>query len=60
MSDTVTGILFLILIVITVAIGPILLIWAMNTLFGLAIEYSFSTWAAAFVLGGVVSARVGS
>ena len=45
---------------ITVAIGPILLIWAMNTLFGLAIEYSFSTWAAAFVLGGVVSARVGS
>ena len=60
MSDKIGAILFLILVAVTVAIGPFLLIWALNTLFGLAIEYSFSTWAAAFVLGGVVSARVGT
>ena len=60
MSDKIGAILFLILVAITVAIGPFLLIWAMNTLFGLSISYDWNTWAAAFVLGGVVSARVGS
>lgn len=60
MSDKVTAITILLLVAITIAVGPFLLIWALNTLFGLGISYDWNTWAAAFVLGGVVSARVGS
>jgi hypothetical protein len=29
---------------------PFALIWAVNTLFGLGIEYTFWTWLAAFVM----------
>jgi hypothetical protein len=39
------------LLVIALAIGPILMIWALNTLFPiLAIPYTVETWAAAFLL----------
>lgn len=31
-------------------LGPFALIWALNTLFGLAIAYSLSTWLASFLL----------
>ena len=49
--------LVLIIIVITTALvlGPIALIWSLNTLFHLGIPYSFSTWAAALLLAGAVS-----
>jgi hypothetical protein len=39
------------LLVIALAIGPVLMIWALNTLFPvLAIPYTIETWAAAFLL----------
>jgi len=42
------------LVVIAVAIGPLLGIWSLNTLFpSLQISYTFETWAAfALLLGG--------
>jgi hypothetical protein len=50
-------VLVLIFIVLAIVVGPLLLIWSLNTLFTLGIEYSITTWAAALVLGGVVSAK---
>jgi hypothetical protein len=39
--------------------GPILMIWSMNTLFPvLAIPYTLNTWAAAVLLGGLFSAKI--
>ena len=39
--------------------GPILMIWSLNTLFPvLAIPYTLNTWAAAVLLGGLVSAKI--
>jgi hypothetical protein len=45
--------------VFLIAIGPLLTIWALNTLFpALAIPYSMETWAAVVILGGIISAKV--
>lgn len=44
-------------LLILVALWPFLVIWAVNTLFGLAIGYSWETWLAAFVLLLVVSVK---
>lgn len=39
------------ILVIAVAVGPILMIWSLNTLFPvLAIQYTWETWTAAFLL----------
>ena len=41
----------IVLLVVALAIGPILMLWALNTLFPiLAIPYTIETWAAAFLL----------
>ena len=46
---------FIIAIVIALIIlGPLALLWSLNTLFSLAIAYTFKTWLAALVLGGVL------
>ena len=48
--------LILILLVIALLVfGPLLSIWALNTLFGLGIAYTLKTWFAALVLGGIVA-----
>lgn len=42
-----------------IALGPLLTIWALNTLFPtLAIPYSMETWAAVIILGGVFKSSV--
>lgn len=47
------------LIVFLLAIGPILVIWSLNTLFpALAIGYTLETWAAVVLLGGALRANV--
>jgi len=39
------------ILIVAVAVGPILMIWALNTLFpALAIQYTWQTWTAAFLL----------
>ena len=45
---------WLVLIVIIVIVGPLLSIWALNTLFPvLAIPYTLETWAAMALIGGL-------
>jgi hypothetical protein len=48
------------LILVVIAIGPILTIWAWNVLFGSGhpIPYTLETWGATVILGGLVTARV--
>jgi hypothetical protein len=47
-----TGILLFVLFM--VIIGPLLGIWALNTLFSLNIEYSFLNWVAMVILTGTI------
>lgn len=50
-----------ILVVALVILGPLAVIWALNTLFGLGIAYTFWTWLAVLVLSGTISSsRVSS
>jgi hypothetical protein len=59
MRDVVKIIVGIGLMVVLVAAGPLLLIWALNTLFPvLAIPYTIWTWLAALVLGATVSPTV--
>lgn len=59
MRDVVKIIVGLVLIVFFLAIGPWLVIWALNTLFPvLAIEFGLATWAAVIVLGTFFRANV--
>lgn len=52
MSDMIKIVGLLLLVVLIVAIGPLLTIWAFNTLFPvLAIPYTFWTWLAVVFLG---------
>jgi len=39
---------------------PIIVIWAMNTLFGFSIAYTFTNWIASLVLCATVKASVRS
>ena len=46
--------LWLVLVVIVIIVGPLLSIWALNTLFPvLAIPYAFDTWLAVMLVGGM-------
>ena len=46
--------LLLVLILIVVFLGPLVTIWALNTLFPvLAIPYSIETWLATVVIAGI-------
>ncbi len=59
MSDFIKLLLAVALVVILVIAGPILTIWALNTLFPvLAIDYTFWTWLAVIVLGTALRANV--
>jgi len=42
--------MIIVLLLLSIAALPLALIWSLNTLFGLAIVYSFKMWLAAFVL----------
>lgn len=53
--------IFVILMIVgLIALGPILTIWAWNTLFGTvhAIPYTLETWAAVVIIGGLFTAKV--
>ena len=56
-----TAIVFLIaLLIAIIVIGPLLVIWSMNTLFTLGITYDIYTWSAALILGIVVKGGIRS
>ena len=59
MRDVVKIIVGIVLLVLLVAAGPLLVIWALNTVFPvLAIEYTFWTWLAVLILGTFLRANV--
>jgi len=59
MNDTVKILGFLAFIIILVAVGPLLTIWALNALFPvLAIPYSLETWAAIILIKGLLTVKV--
>ena len=54
-----TILLALVFIIVLVAIGPLLTIWAANALFpALAIPYTFETWCAVILLGAFLRANI--
>ena len=48
-----TMIAIVIFIVALVALGPLVVIWALNTIFGLGIAYTIWTWLAMIILVAV-------
>ena len=59
MSDVIKFVLLIALIVFLIVVGPLLTIWALNTLFPvLAIPYTVWTWLAVIFLGGFLRANV--
>ena len=46
-------------VVLLIAVGPFISIWALNTLFGLGIAYTFWTWLAMIWVGIFLNARIG-
>jgi hypothetical protein len=50
---------FGLLLLVLIAVGPFITIWALNTLFGLGIAYTFWTWLAVVWLGLVLQAKIG-
>ena len=55
MSDFAKLIMIVAAVLLLVWLFPLAVIWALNTLFGLAIEYSVWTWLAVVVLSSVIS-----
>ena len=43
---------------ILIVIGPILVIWAINTLFGMGIEFTIWTWLAVAILISVIRTKI--
>ena len=59
MSDNLKIIFWSGVLVALIAFGPLLTIWSMNTLFpALAISYTWETWAATIILGGVFKTTI--
>jgi hypothetical protein len=45
----------IILIILLITIGPLAVIWALNTLFGLTIPFTIWTWLAVIILNLTIS-----
>lgn len=50
------GVIIASIVALALWLGPLALIWSLNTLFGLGIAYTFKTWGAALILGGMFNA----
>ena len=59
--ENVKNLFLLLFVAIFIVIGPILVIWSMNTLFPvLLIPYTLATWIATFILSGAFGSLVKS
>jgi hypothetical protein len=59
MKGLMTVVAMVALIVTLVVAGPLLVIWALNTLFPvLAIQYTVWTWLAALILGAAIGPNI--
>ena len=53
--DVIKVVSLLAFIIFLVVIGPILVLWSLNTIFPvLAIPYTLETWFAAVIIGGII------
>jgi hypothetical protein len=50
-------ILLIAVIITLIILGPLIIIWSLNTLFSLGINYGVAEWLAALVLGGMLQQR---
>lgn len=50
---------FVVLLIVIVLFGPLAVIWALNTLFQLGIDYTFWNWLAVIVLSVFIQTRIG-
>jgi hypothetical protein len=57
---TLGGIVFLLMLIVAAVLGPWIVIWAWNTLFGLVytIPYTFYTWLAVLIVGVFIRSDV--
>jgi hypothetical protein len=53
MDDIIKFLLIAALILLLIAFGPLVTIWALNTLFGLKIAFTFWTWFATLWIQGL-------
>ena len=58
MKNNIIAMTLILVAIVAIIFGPLALIWAINTLFGLTIEYGFFQWLAALVLAGAVKSNV--
>jgi hypothetical protein len=59
MTDVLKIIIAIAVIILIIAVGPLLTIWAVNTLFPtVAIPYTLETWFAVVVLGAFMRSKV--
>lgn len=59
MTDVIKLILAIAFIIVVIAIGPLLTIWAVNTLFpAVAIPYTLETWFSVVILGAFIRSKV--
>ena len=54
------ALLVIALVLLVIVCGPLASIWAVNTLFGLTIPFTFETWAASLILTGAITSRKNS
>lgn len=47
------ALLIFLIVIVAIAFGPLVLLWSLNTLFGMGLAYSFFNWLAALVLIGL-------
>ena len=60
-KETINVVLAVVFLGLLIALGPLLFIWALNTLFPvLEIDYNLSTWAAAFIISATLTSKVNS
>jgi hypothetical protein len=58
MNDNIISVILIGILVIALLIfWPLAVIWALNTLFGLTIQFTFWTWLAVFVLTATLNSR---
>ena len=59
MNDNLKAGVLIALLILLFLFGPFFTVWALNTLFPvLAIPYTFETWAATLILGGVFKTTI--
>jgi len=59
MSDTNKILFWIVIVIALVILGPVAVIWSLNTLFpALAIPLTFETWCAVVILSGVFKSHV--